>query len=37
LKLVGGPYYTHLLRLEAEYFGGEEGNSLIQWLRIKGK
>lgn len=33
IKIEGGPYYTRLFKLNVEYFGGDEGQSLIQWYR----
>lgn len=33
MKIEGGPYFTRLFKLDVEYFGGEEGNSKIQWAK----
>jgi len=33
LRVSGGPFHTSILLAEAEYFGGFEGESLLQWYR----
>ena len=33
IKLTGGPYFTRLFKLQVEYVGGEEGNSVIEWFK----
>ncbi len=34
IRIEGGPYYTRRFDLQVQYFGGEEGNSIIQWYKV---
>jgi len=33
ITIEGGPYYTRIFEVKTDYFGGEEGHSIIEWYR----
>eukprot|EP00161_Ancyromonas_sigmoides_P014658 TRINITY_DN383_c0_g1_i1.p1 TRINITY_DN383_c0_g1~~TRINITY_DN383_c0_g1_i1.p1 ORF type:complete len:882 (-),score=318.13 TRINITY_DN383_c0_g1_i1:36-2681(-) len=35
LRIEGGPYHTAGYRIKADYVGGIEGDSIVQWFKIK--
>eukprot|EP00163_Fabomonas_tropica_P001446 TRINITY_DN1108_c0_g1_i1.p1 TRINITY_DN1108_c0_g1~~TRINITY_DN1108_c0_g1_i1.p1 ORF type:complete len:815 (-),score=218.76 TRINITY_DN1108_c0_g1_i1:82-2526(-) len=36
LRIEGGPYHTATYKTKGEYVGGVEGDSIIQWFKVKG-
>ena len=33
IKINGGPYFTKPFKIQVDYFGGEEGDSKIEWFK----